>query len=326
MTQSKKMALIYVPDGNGGAEKAETADVKKLIKSGKSVWIHLNLSNPNTLIWLKEKSFMNKWLFENLTCSDISGAKIRFFQNRLLLTLSSIHLTPKAKPDDLVLLRIYLKDNLLISASQKSAIDFYETNRRFREKSGPKDVYEVLADILENTFNKITQSIENIEEEVNETEEKIILNKIQDTHYPSLSKLLRQVIVLRRFIAPEREVLDTFIRQGERFLSADAERRFRDNFDRIKRIVEDVDLIEKRIRLNQSALSHLEDKKTQRNTYMLSVVSGVFLPLSYLAGVFGMNLGGIPLSEDRFGFLFINVVMLCIGFFIWFLFKRLKWV
>ena len=99
-----------------------------------------------------------------------------------------------------------------------------------------------------------------------------------------------------------------------------------DIFDRIRRIIEEVDLTEKRIRLNQDFLSHLEDRKTQRNTYMLSIVSGVFLPLSYVASVFGMNLSGIPLSEYQFGFLLVNIIMVIIGIFIWFLFKRLKWV
>ena len=326
MSKIRKVGFGYVLDGKGGAEKLDLNNIKKTLNSGKMVWLHLDLANPKVLMWFKEQSFVNKWLFENLTCPDIYEPKIRIYQNRLLITLRSVHLTPKSKPDDLVLLRIYLKENFVITASAKPTIDFTETNRRFREKRGAKDVYGVLVDVLDDTLDNITRSISNMEDIVNETEEKIILNKIKDSHYPVLSELLRQVIVARRFIAPEREMLDLLVRQGEKFLTPDTERNLRDNFDRVRRIVEDIDLMEKRIRLNQDVLSHLEDKQTQRNTYMLSVVAGVFLPLSFLASVFGMNLGGIPLSEDRFGFLLINLVMIFIGILIWVLFKRLKWV
>ena len=91
-------------------------------------------------------------------------------------------------------------------------------------------------------------------------------------------------------------------------------------------IVEDIDLLEKRIRVNQDAISHLEDKQTQRNMYMLSVIAGIFLPLSFLASVFGMNLGGIPLATEGYGFITIVVMMVLIGLIIWYLFKRLKWI
>ena len=125
---------------------------------------------------------------------------------------------------------------------------------------------------------------------------------------------------------PQREVLDNLLRRKLKWFNASFEQSVRDNFDRVRRIVEDIDLLEKRIRLNQDALSHIEDKQTQRNTYMLSVIAGIFLPLSFLTGVFGMNLGGIPLGSHPYGFLVINLMMILIGLFIWFLFKKLKWI
>ena len=59
---------------------------------------------------------------------------------------------------------------------------------------------------------------------------------------------------------------------------------------------------------------------------MLSVIAGIFLPLSFLTGIFGMNLGGIPLNESPYGFLAINLIMVLFGLVILFLFKKLKWI
>ena len=326
MKRTKKEVVAYVLDGKGGAEKIEPNDVKKELKKGKAVWVHLNLAYFNSENRNQEFPYINKWVFDNLICSDIHGSKIRIYQNRLLLILKTLRSSSGMLSDDFDVLRIYLKGNLIITASMKSGVDFSETNRRFNSQNGPKEAIEVLLYILESILDNIVHSIDSVEDMVNDVEEKIVIGKVQDSHYPLLSKLLRHVIVIRRFIIPEREIVDILVRQGGQFLSPEMERRFRDNFDRNRRIIEEVDLTEKRIRLNQDFLSHLEDRKTQRNTYMLSIVSGVFLPLSYVASVFGMNLSGIPLSEYQFGFLLVNIIMVIIGIFIWFLFKRLKWV
>ena len=324
--KKKSFATIYALDGAGGAEKKAIATLADLKETGKVIWIHLNLSDPRAGRWLKKQSEINDWIRENLTNPEISDPRVRIKQNKLLLLLRTVNKSSRSEPDDLVFLRLFATEKMLISTCRNPTLDFAEIDDLFEDKEGPVNMNDLLAIILENTLDSVADSVENIEDIVDDFEEKIIIAKPQEGTYSALAERLRQVIIIRRFMMPEREVLDNLLRRGVKWFNTAVEQSIRDNFDRVRRIVEDIDLLEKRIRVNQDAISHIEDKQTQRNTYMLSVIAGIFLPLSFLTGIFGMNLGGIPLNESPYGFLAINLTMVFIGLLILFLFKKLKWI
>ena len=59
MAKIRKVGIGYVLDGKGGAEKLDLKNIKKELNSGKTVWLHLDLSNPEALIWFKTQSFFH---------------------------------------------------------------------------------------------------------------------------------------------------------------------------------------------------------------------------------------------------------------------------
>ena len=322
----KYFATVYTLDEQGGAEKVLAKRLGTLEDLKKPVWVHLNLSDERASRWLKRQKELNDWVRENLINPEISEPRMRVRQNRLLLVLRTVNMMPKSEPDDLVFLRLFATEKILISTCTSKTLDFKEVDDLFADGDGPENINALIPVILEQTLDNVTASIDRIEDQVDAWEEKIIMGRPAEGMYQALSELLRQVLIIRRFMMPEREVLDNLARHGVRWFNAETERSIRDDFDRVRRIVEDIDLLEKRIRVNQDALSHIEDKQTQRNTYMLSVIAGIFLPLSFLASVFGMNLGGIPWNTEAYGFLAVNGIMLIIGIIIFVVFKKLKWV
>lgn len=326
MVQTKPFATGYILDGRGGAEPLSGDQLKDLPATKRPVWIHLNLSDPRALRWIEERTELSAWVKENLTNLDISEPHMRIRQDSVLLVLRTVNIMPGAEPDDLVFLRLYATDKILISTRLHPAINFEDMNELFSDKDGPKDMNGLILSILENTLDGVSDSIVGIENQVDALEEKIIVNDMPENTYQQLSELLRQVIVIRRFMAPEREAVGNLIRHGAAWFTIDMERGLRDNFDWIQRIIEDIDLLEKRIRVNQDALKNRDDKKVQQNMYMLSVIAGIFLPLSFLASVFGMNLEGIPLESHPYGFLAVSLFMVLVGGVVLFVFRKLKWI
>lgn len=326
MVQTKPFATGYILDGRGGAEPLSGDQLNDLPATKRPVWIHLNLSDPRALRWIEERTELSAWVKENLTNLDISEPHMRIRQDSVLLVLRTVNIMPGAEPDDLVFLRLYATDKILISTRLHPAINFEDMNELFADKDGPKDMNGLILSILENTLDGVSDSIVGIENQVDVLEEKIIVNDMPENTYQQLSELLRQVIVIRRFMAPEREAVGNLIRHGAAWFTIDMERGLRDNFDWIQRIIEDIDLLEKRIRVNQDALKNRDDKKVQQNMYMLSVIAGIFLPLSFLASVFGMNLEGIPLGSHPYGFLAVSLFMVLVGGVVLFVFRKLKWI
>ncbi len=325
MKAKKEFATAYVMTPSDTYRPVKLASLTDMGAEGQAVWVHLDLSDKRAGQWLKKQPQIPQWARQNLMSAELCEPRLRVRQNQIFLVLRTINMTPGAEPDDLVFLRLYATENILITASSMPVLNWEDIDEVFLEDI-PQSSAALLPILFEQTLDGVSDSIANIEQMVDDYEEAIITNRFQDTVYAALSELLRQVIIIRRFMLPEREVLDNLMRHGIAWFTDETNRRIRDDFDRIRRIVEDIDLLEKRIRVNQDALTHMEDRRNQRNTYMLSVIAGIFLPLSFLASVFGMNLGGIPGNSDSYGFVVVTAIMCLIGIVIWFLFKHLKWV
>ena len=77
--------------------------------------------------------------------------------------------------------------------------------------------------------------------------------------------------------------------------------------------------------INMDELSNRVREQTQENMYMLSVLAAIFVPLTFITGLFGMNVGGIPLAQSENGLLFMSAGLLFLGILLAIILKKLKW-
>jgi zinc transporter len=125
-----------------------------------------------------------------------------------------------------------------------------------------------------------------------------------------VSAIRRQLATVRRFLAPQRDALDALFRQGKLFLDEDKLYLVREQSDRITRYVEDLDLVRERALVVQEELFNRISQEQNARTYVLSIVAAIFLPITFISGVFGMNVAGLPGLEDINSFWIVSGVML----------------
>lgn len=318
-------ASVFVLDVFGGVKQI---DISRLTKYHmiKPIWIHLDLSFPESVTWLENNLSLPDYVKETLIKKEVSNSYIHFYQSYILFVACSVNMMPKAEPDDFVFLRLYANKKMLITTSLYPTIDFKEIIELFLDKNGPKNTDELMLIVLENTLDHISKVVADIENYVDVLEEDIITGCLTSKTYAQLSEFLRQILVIRRFMVPEREMVGTLQRRNISWFQLKTNKGLKDCFDRIQRIVEDIDLLEKRIWVNQDVIKNHEYIKMQRNMYMLTVMAGLFLPLSFLSGLFGMNLSGIPFNNHPYGFIIICFLTFLIGLIVLFVFKKLKWI
>ncbi|MEA1649518.1 CorA family divalent cation transporter [Nitrospirillum sp. BR 11164] len=85
--------------------------------------------------------------------------------------------------------------------------------------------------------------------------------------------------------------------------------RLRQGIDRLDGVGQDLDLVQERARLLQDELSNRFSEATNRNLYILSIVTTILLPVNLITGIFGMNVGGLPWSGHDAGFIWVCGVM-----------------
>lgn len=315
-----------VLNSKGGARQIDEKGIKKWKPTQGVLWVHLNLRFEGAADWLRDESGLDDWTVETL--SDIGESRPRavVHKNSLLLVLRTVNLTPRSEPDDMVFLRLFADKNRLITVRLHPAIDFKSIMDDFNSNEGPTDMNGLIEVVLENTLGSTADTISDLEDEMDEMEETLVAKKQPDTLFTDFSEIMRKLVIMHRFLSPERDALETLTRHNPTWFNANMKRSARDSFHRMQRIIEDIDLLRERVHINQDVLGRYDAKKSQRNMYMLSVIATVFLPLSFLTGLFGMNVGGIPFSEDANGLLITFIFISMFGVLMLIAFKKLKWI
>ena len=140
-----------------------------------------------------------------------------------------------------------------------------------------------------------------------------------------LLELRRQAIRLRRYLSPQRDALARLSVERLAWLGERERLELREVLDRTTRYVEDLEAARERAALSQEELASALSEELNHRMYALSVVAGVFLPLSFLTGLLGINVAGIPGAETSWAFAAVCASLVLVGVAELLLFRRLRW-
>jgi zinc transporter len=131
---------------------------------------------------------------------------------------------------------------------------------------------------------------------------------------------------MRRYMAPPRDVSARLTRERRTWLNDDQRRRMQDIADRLGRGLDEIDACIARTGVMADEIAQVMQESLARRTYTMSLMAMVFLPSTFLTGLFGVNLGGIPGGGWQFGFsLFCIMLVVLIGGVTWWL-HRSNWL
>lgn len=141
-----------------------------------------------------------------------------------------------------------------------------------------------------------------------------------------LASLRQSVIKLRRFVRPQSEVITDLASSQARALDTVTTNGLNETVNRITRTIEELDSTAHRLQAIQDHLDMLHASALGRNSYVLSVVAAIFLPLGFLTGLVGINVGGMPWVEANYGFWFVTYGSAVRGVILFLVFRHLKWL
>jgi zinc transporter len=131
---------------------------------------------------------------------------------------------------------------------------------------------------------------------------------------------------LRRFLAPQRDIYGQLARNKVPWFVADDADYWNELNNSLTRYLEELELARERVGLVLEAEDRRQNERMSRTMYRFGVITGIFLPMSFLTGLLGINVGGIPGSDSPYGFLVACALMVAVALGQWLLFRRLRWV
>jgi zinc transporter len=242
----------------------------------------------------------------------------------LLVILRGVNLNPGSDPEDMVSLRLWIDAHRIITLRFRHLMAIEDVRREIESGSGPTSAGDFLTTIAGHLIDRMSPTIDALDDEIDSLEETLLEGQSQDDRR-MLAELRRRVITLRRYIAPQRDVMNRLSTERLASLSDLDRARLREVADRVTRYVEDLDAARERAAITQEELASRMSAQMNRTMYVLSLVAAVFLPLGLLTGLLGINVGGIPGTENKLAFTVVCIVLLLIaGIQIW-LFRKKRW-
>lgn len=303
--------LAGVLDGAGSWQPL-THDEKDAGRSERGpVWMHLGCDEPETQRWLEEESGIPPLVVEALLSEDPRPRSL-VAGDGLLLILRAINVNEGAERDDMVALRLWFEADRVLTLRRRHVRAVREIQATLDEGNGPRNTGDLLHTMVDGLLVRIGDEVGTLEESVDAIEEEILTKESREIR-PKLSDLRRTSIALRRYLAPQREVIGRLHAERVGWLDDEARAHLRESADRVTRFVETLDASRERAAVSYEELSSRLAEQMNQTMYVLSVVAAIFLPLGLLTGLLGINVGGMPGVDAPWAFSAVTVAMVVLG-------------
>ena len=212
---------------------------------------------------------------------------------------------------------------------QEQPGDVFETIRerirthsgRIRKMGNDYLVYALIDAIVDEYF----VVLENIGDKIQNMEEEVLLSPVTET-IQKLHRIKNQLLILRKSIWPLREVITNLERSESKLLKKQTVPYFRDIYDHTIQII---DMMETMRDMNSGLFDmYLSSLSNRMNEVMkvLTVIATIFIPLTFIAGIYGMNFRNMPELEWKWGYFAILGVMLVVALGMILFFRKKKWM
>lgn len=243
----------------------------------------------------------------------------------LLLVLRGVNTHTDAEPDDMVSVRLWVEPRRIISVQVRHVSSLDEISECCACGDAPATISRFVVELIDRMTAKIETMVMKLVEQLDALEEENLFGGV-GAERTTLSELRRQLIVVRRYVAPQRAALER-VSQSDVAPLKDAERLLiREISDQTVRLVDELDAARERATVINDAWVASRAEEMNRNMLVLSIVAAVFLPLGFLTGLLGINVGGIPGADSPYAFWIVCGVSAALATGLYTFFRWLKWM
>ena len=326
-TDRSKITLIEYNDSDFfEQEYYDLSDGLSDVKPNMIKWINVEgLHDPELVEAIGKKYNIHPLTLEDIVHVD-QRPKFEDFEHYVVAIMKMISYTTEVEAEQL---SIVLCENTVLSFQEPHSGDAFDIIRN-RLRQGKGRVRKLGADylayaLMDAVVDCYFTAIEKIGDKVEEIEEEIINNSDKKSLI-QLYHLKREMIYLRKQVWPMRDMINNMIRSETVLINSSSDMYLRDLSDHVTRIIDTVETY--RDLLSGIMDIYLSTNANRMNEVMkvLTIMSSIFIPVTFIAGVYGMNFDNMPELKTQTGYYVVWGVMLTIIIGLLIYFKRKKWM
>lgn len=287
------LSAIKLSGPDRGEPLATEDAIVEALKASDLAWLHLQSDHHDTRAWIETHLAFLTPIITSALVAEETRPRASVIDDGVVVILRGVNTNPGQDPDDMVSIRMWVHPAHIVSLSRRPLASVGDIQTALAAGRGPDRAGAFLCQLTEHLNERIETYLRDLDDETDALEEDVIAEPSAILH-ARVTETRRQVVSFRRHVGPQRDALDK-LTHSTMALFTDADRlRLRESHDRLVRTVEDLDAMRDRLQVVKDELTNVQSERLNRNLYILSLVSAVFLPLGFLTGLMGINLGGMP--------------------------------
>lgn len=324
MATTKGLVAAYLLDGRGGGRQIDWEGVRAWRPGDGLLWVHLDYSVPESQAWVLEESGVDPIVAESLLLEDVRPRTL-LTQEGLMVVLRGVNLNPGQNREDMVAIRIWIEKDRVITLRRRHLLSVDDLRERIARGVGPVSAGTFLVDVADRLVYRMAIVISDIEDKVDRLDELVKTAESRELRI-ELSDVRREAILLRRYLAPQRDAMSRLYTEPVEWLDESMRLRLRELADRTMRYVEDLDAARDRASVGQEELASRLAEQMNNRMYLISIVAALFLPLGFVTGLLGVNVAGIPGTSYPGSFVALCVILVLLAFAQLWIFRRRGWI
>lgn len=278
--------------------------------AGEFVWLHFNLANTASEKWMREHATLANEYYDSLHEEGARSTRIEQADDTLVAVVNDVLRDFSFEPSDISSVCLSVDRRLVVSARRKPLQAVERLRQAVRGGESLASSVVLLTHLLRDQADVLTRIVRDATGKVDRIEDSLLSGKLK-LKRADLGALRRVLVRLQRLLAPEPAALFRLLQRPPTWANEADRQELRESTEEFAVVLNDMAALQERIKLLQEEIAALASEANNRSLYVLTIVTVLALPINIIAGLLGMNVGGIPLADDAGGFWVIaGIVML----------------
>jgi zinc transporter len=284
------------------------------------LWLHFSLSNAGSEAWLKKYLTLPDSFYESLG-SDVDATHLEQEGDSLVARIHDV-LFDFTFDVPVATTTFCLNRGGVVRAHARPWRSIDQLRAAVQSGQIFRSPIEILARLLRDQANVLVDIVRKAKKRIGPLEEQLLAKRVFVSR-SELGSLRRMLVRLQRLLAPEPAAFFRLLNRPPDWISQDELQNLQQAAEKFSSAVSDTTSLVERVKQLQEELAALVSEQTNRTLFLLTMVTVLALPINLVAGLFGMNVGGIPLNQHPYGFfLVLSPLLLLTGLLAYWAFVR----
>ncbi len=264
------------------------------------VWLHMNLSHASAETWLRGLEQLPDSFFEAMQGGSRASRILRD-GNTLIAVINDVAFDFAFDATDISTLWLCAGERLVVTARKHPLRSVDRLRMAVKSGTSMPSTTSLLLHLVGDQADELSQIVRRAADRVDDIEDEVLAGNF-DRHGAELAGLRRFMVRLQRLLAPEPSTLARTLSSAPAWIRGEDIQELQRAHDEFAQVLRDVASLQERTKLMQDEAAAKVAEANNRSLFTLTAVTVLALPINLVSGMFGMNVGGIPLGDDPRGF------------------------